>query len=70
MAISEEETKLRDETRVALLNAIKTDTELAIKSMERGSFLSGETLLHLAEAYGLLTGPSGVPKPAGRAMVG
>ncbi len=59
MAISEEETTLRDETRVALLNAIKTDAELAAKSIAKGNFVSGETLRSLAEAYGQLTHAAG-----------
>lgn len=70
MAISEEETKLRDETRNALLTAIKADAEKMAKDIESGNLISGESLHHLAEAYALLTGgPSAVPKPASRPMV-
>ncbi len=55
MAISEEETGLRDGVRIALLKAIKSDAELASKSIERGNFMSGESLRQLAEAYDLVT---------------
>ncbi len=56
MAISEEETRLREGVRLALLTAIKSDAELASKSIDRGNFMSGESLRQLAEAYDLLTG--------------
>lgn len=52
MAISIEEQKLRDETRTALLSAIKSGAE----AIEANSSPGGEILEHLATAYATVCG--------------
>lgn len=55
MAISDEEQTLRDETRTALLKAIKTGAE-RLESSSVGAPPNASGMRNLAEAYAIVTG--------------